>query len=275
MNNSIFSNFNSVLFGNNSSNNQSEPSNCDDGLFGNDSSNNKPEPSNCDDGLFGNDSSNNKPEPSNCDDGLFGNDSSNNKPEPSNYDDGLFGSNSSNNKPEPSNCDDGLFGSNSSNNKPEPYELIRRRIHQKIRNAKKLRQKKHAEKANQAEPAKSTKKSKKRGSSELISKAKTVRKCIENLIVKSPIQKEFSFPVSSRSSSDIYTTTIRINNGDLKLECNCGSKFRLTEPRYNCIHCIGSFINLLGNTISSMKNKKRYTALCNVYNELVNIMEEC
>lgn len=193
----------------------------------------------------------------------------------SNFNGELFGNDYSNNKSKSSNCDDELFGSNSSNNKPEPYELIRRKIHQKIKNVRKSRQKKHAKKADQAEPAKSTKKSKKRGSSELMPKAKTIKKCIENLIVKSPIQKEFSFPVSSRSSSDIYTTTMKINNGDLQLECNCGSKFGMVKPRYNCIHCIGSLVNLLGNTISGIKNKKRYTALRNVYNELINIMEEC
>lgn len=166
----------------------------------------------------------------------------------------------------------GEFDNDSSNKKPNPYDLIRSKIHEKIRKARQARQEKINRQENKVVPAKSSKK--KRDYDELLPKAKAYRKCTESLIVKSPIQKEFSFPVSSRSSSDIYTTTIRINNGDLKLECNCGSKFGLAKPRHNCIHCISSLINLIGNTISSMKNKKRYMSLNKVYNELINCMEE-
>lgn len=168
-----------------------------------------------------------------------------------------------------------LNNDNSSNEKPEPYDLIRQRIHEKIRKARQARQareERKAQKGAEAEPVKSSKK--KRELDEPLRKVKTNKKCIESLIVRHPIQKEFSFPVSSRSSNDKYTMTIKINNGQLKLECNCGSKFGLTEPRYNCIHCISSLINLIGNTISSMKNKKRYMSLNKVYNELINCMEE-
>lgn len=160
----------------------------------------------------------------------------------------------------------------SSNEKPEPYDLIRQRIHEKIRKARQAREERKAQKGAEAKPVKSSKK--KRELDESLRKVKTNKKCIESLIVRHPIQKEFSFPVSSRSSNDIYTMTIKIDNGNLKLECNCGSKFRLTEPRYNCIHCISSLINLISNTLSNMKNKKRFMALNKVYNELINCMEE-
>lgn len=144
-----------------------------------------------------------------------------------------------------------------SNEKPEPFDLIRQRIHEKIKKAKQV---------------KSTKK--KRKFEEFLPKAKASRKTTESLIVKSPIQKEFSFPVSSRSSKDTYTVIMKIIDGELKLECNCGSKFGMSKPRSNCVHCISSLLNLVGNTMSSVKNKEKYMALFNFYGELNNVMDK-
>lgn len=154
-----------------------------------------------------------------------------------------------------------IMNNKPSNEKIESSEMIRRRIIQNnfIREQNKTKFKK---------------KNRKRNLDQDLPKSKISRKSIENLIVKSPIQKEFSFPVSSRSSNDTYMVTIRVNNGELKLECNCGSKFRMTELRSNCIHCISALTNLLGNTISSVKNKKRLNALDKVNQELINTMEE-
>lgn len=147
-----------------------------------------------------------------------------------------------------------------SNEKPEPFDLIRQRIHEKIKKAKQVKQ------------VKSTKK--KRKFEEFLPKAKASRKTTESLIVKSPIQKEFSFPVSSRSSKDTYTVIMKIIDGELKLECNCGSKFGMSKPRSNCVHCISSLLNLVGNTMSSVKNKEKYMALFNFYGELNNVMDK-
>lgn len=163
-----------------------------------------------------------------------------------------------------------IMNNKPSNEKIESSEMIRRRIIQNnfIREQNKMRKKIISNKT------KFEKKNRKRNLDQDLPKSKISRKSIENLIVKSPIQKEFSFHVSSRSSNDTYMVIIRVNNGELKLECNCGSKFRMIEPRSNCIHCISALTNLFGNTISSVKNKKRLNALDKVHQELINTMEE-
>ena len=164
------------------------------------------------------------------------------------------------------------FNGDSLNKKLNPYDLIRSKIHEKIRKAKQARQEKINRQENKVVPAKSSKK--KRDFDESLPKAKAYRKCTESLIVKSSIQKEFSFPVSSRSSNDTYVVTMKIIDGELKLECNCGSKFGMSKPRSNCVHCISSLLNLVGNTISSVKNKDKYMALNKFYTELNNVMDK-
>ena len=106
-------------------------------------------------------------------------------------------------------------------------------------------------------------------------KAKGQKKNTENLIVKSAVQKEFGFPVSSRSSADTYTVTVKVIDGNFMLECNCGSKFKMQRGRSNCIHCMSVLLNLVGNTMNSVSKKnKRYLKLMQFHKELANILDE-
>jgi hypothetical protein len=133
------------------------------------------------------------------------------------------------------------------------YEQIRKKIHRKIANAKAKR---------------------KPDEDDEQPRSKGQRKNTENLIVKSPIQKEFSFPVSSRSSKDTYTVTTKVIDGDFKLECNCGTKFKMKTGRSNCVHCMSVLLNLVNNTMGSVKNKKRFEKLFQFHKELSNVMDE-
>jgi len=106
-------------------------------------------------------------------------------------------------------------------------------------------------------------------------KAKGQRKNTEHLIVKSPVQKEFSFPVFSRSSDDTYTVTVKVIDGNFMLECNCGTKFKMKRGRSNCIHCMSVMLNLIGNTMKTVSKKnKRYPKLQQFHQELANILDE-